>query len=42
MYFYDDLFKVNVMTILTNDKNNNKTKKKGNDESDINDHCLRA
>jgi hypothetical protein len=28
MYFYDDLFKVNVMTILTNNKNNNKTLKK--------------
>jgi hypothetical protein len=43
MYFYDDLFKVNVMTILTNNKNNNKTKKrKRNDEYDINDHCLGA
>jgi len=41
MYFYDDLFKVNVMTILTNDKNNNKTKKK-NEESDIIDHYLGA
>jgi len=30
------------MTILTNDKNNNKTKKKRNEESNINDHYLGA